>query len=74
MTPHVSPPPPGVSVLDPLPAVGTAMPVIIENAPSSNRLSELPTVGTWIKLKVVEQQLVKVGACDMRILTNMGHV
>jgi hypothetical protein len=54
--------PPGVSVLplDELPAMGTALPVVMESDACRGR--GLPALGSWVKLKVVGLAAVKVRA------------
>lgn len=44
--------------MDPLPAVGSAVPVVM--AANQRPAATLPAVGSWVKLKVVGPQLVQV--------------
>lgn len=50
----------GVELVEELPAMGTAVPVIMSS--SHRPAANLPAVGSWIKLKVVGQQVVEVSA------------
>jgi hypothetical protein len=52
------PEPPDLQVLQPLPPLGTALPVVIDSA--AMPLTGLPEVGQWIKLRVVGLRLVQV--------------
>lgn len=56
--------PPSLIVDSNVPPLGSAVPVIIEaeNMPRN----ELPSVGAWVKLKVVGLAAVQVGVCSCR--------
>jgi len=51
--------PPGLQVLQDLPTIGTALPVIMDHVPSA-----LPNVGDWVKIKVVGVAAVQVSRAD----------
>lgn len=62
--------PPGLQVLQDLPTIGTALPVIMDHVPSTG----LPDVGDWVKIKVVGVAAVQVSRADgVRLYAHCGQ-
>lgn len=55
---------PGLQVLQDLPPIGTALPVIMD--PAAVPSTGLPQVGDWVKIKVVGVAAVQVGVTVMQ--------